>query len=191
MLEKTNRLVVNQETKKIIDDIVEGIEERLSAEPSWTTNLIERLGEKIAARPEWDGPIEKSLLSVVKHESAQVGKELQKLKVDVGSVIPRLDQTAAAVSEVANIITRKANGDLTKRDFRQAIGKVVALLQAIKEDNDKTREATIHNLSLLQTRIAEQQTMIETLCVSGTKRLLHRRVNHARKNKQICRKPGN
>jgi len=163
MLEKTNRLVVNQETKKIIDDIVEGIEERLSAEPSWTTNLIERLGEKIAARPEWDGPIEKSLLSVVKHESAQVGKELQKLKVDVGSVIPRLDQTAAAVSEVANIITRKANGDLTKRDFRQAIGKVVALLQAIKEDNDKTREATIHNLSLLQTRIAEQQTMIETM----------------------------
>jgi chromosome segregation ATPase len=163
VLEKI-RLSVSGETKKVIDDITEGIEERLSAEPPWTTNLIERLEDKITAMPEWAGPIEKSLLSVVKHESAQVSKELQNLKVDVGNVIQRLDQTAAAVSEVASIINAmQSNIDMTNRELSQAIGKIETLLQTIKAGNDKTWEATSHDLSLLKTRIAEQQTMIETL----------------------------
>ena len=166
MLEKI-RLSVNKETEDIINNISQGIEDRLSAEPFLTrkfSDMIKQLEEKVASRPEWAGTIEKSLMSLMKLESAQIGKELQKLKVDVGSVVPRMDLTDTAVSEVAKILdATKTTVDLTIKDFNHAIGKVDTLLQAIKEDSDKTREATFHDLNLLQTCIAEQQAVIETL----------------------------
>jgi len=168
MLEKTIKLAVDQETKKIIDEISQGIEDRILAEPYWTrkflTEIIEKLDEIVAAKPEWTGTLEDSLLSKVQHESAQIGKEIQKLKVAVGNVIPHLDRTEAAVLEVANVLNAiKITVDMTKGNFRNAISKAETQLQEIKKDTDKMGEATTHNLSQLQTLLTEQRIMIERL----------------------------